>query len=100
MPSTLLEIGNYCFEVCSGLAGDFKLRHSLQKLGVSDFRNCNRLTGAIEIPLFLKNISDDSFKGCDGLIGVKEAVQQYRKRFNQWKARGNVLCCTSKMDML
>jgi hypothetical protein len=35
------------------------------------------------------------------MSGVEEAIQQqHRKRFNQWKAHGNVLCYISKVDSL
>jgi hypothetical protein len=96
--STLLKIGKQSFAGCKGLKGLLKLPQSLRSLGARAFSDCTNLTDEVKFPPFLSSIADDAFLGCTGLTGIREAIQQHFKQYNQWKARGNVLMIISRVN--
>ena len=69
IPDTVMEIGEYCFFYCSGLAG-IQLPENLTFMGKSAFAMCGNLTGTLYIPESLSIISDNAFEHCTSLTGL------------------------------
>jgi hypothetical protein len=90
-------INTGCFAGCTGLT-ILNLPSSLQSIGQWAFNGCTGLTGPLIIPPFVSFIHPNAFNGCSGLTNVEQSITEHFKRFNQWRARGNILCCMSMVD--
>ena len=71
LPQTLIRIGDYAFEDCSGLTGALDLSNctSLTSIGEWAFYGCSGLA-SITLPSSLISIGDSAFGGCTGLKGA------------------------------
>lgn len=68
LPSSLQNIGSFCFYGCSGLSGVLTLPESLISMGENCFSQCLGLTG-VEFPENLSSIPRYAFCGCTSLSG-------------------------------
>jgi hypothetical protein len=65
IPSSVIFIGNYAFEYCSGLT-NITIPSSVASIGNYAFYYCTGLT-TLEIPTSTTSIGNDAFFGCSGL---------------------------------
>jgi hypothetical protein len=92
------EIGQFCFDSCTGLIGDLRLPSSLQSIGFYAFYCCAGLTGPLIIPPFVSFIHPDAFNGCTGMTNVDQSIAEHFVGLESWKARGNVLMTLITFD--
>ena len=71
LPSTLITIGRFAFDNCSGLTGslDFSGCQALTTIGVGAFRDCTGLTTLNLSCPALTTIGSSAFEDCTGLTG-------------------------------
>lgn len=77
IPDTVTEIGEHCFECCSGLTG-IELPGNLKFLGKSAFVGCVGLEGNLVLPDTLTTIGSSAFRQCYSLsqIQVGKGLEQ------------------------
>jgi hypothetical protein len=98
LPPFLRYIDDHAFNGCTRLEGQLELPSSLCSIGRDAFYNCIGLTGPLIIPDFVSFIASHAFRGCTGMTGIPEAINKHFKRFESWKARGNVLMTLTRVD--
>ena len=69
IPGSVTSIGQYAFSDCLGLNGSLTIGNSVTTLGQYVFNNCGGLTGSLIIPNSVTSIGDGAFLGCSGLTG-------------------------------
>ena len=69
IPESVIEIGSYAFDCCTGLSGNLSLPPNLKGIGECAFYGCNGFTGALSLPESLERIGMGAFFGCCGLTG-------------------------------
>ena len=68
IPNTVTSIGDYAFEVCSGLTS-IDIPNSVTSIGYSAFSSCNGLT-SVTIPNSVTEIGKRAFWGCYNLTNL------------------------------
>jgi len=67
VPNSVITIGDYAFERCSGLTGELVIPNSVTTIGDGAFERCSGLTGSLTIPNSVTSIGSQAFYGCSGL---------------------------------
>ena len=66
---SVISIGDYAFEECSGLTGSLTISNSVISIGDRAFSQCSGLTGSLTISNSVTSIGERTFSGCSGLTG-------------------------------
>ncbi len=69
LPEGLKRIGDWAFDLCSGLRGPLHLPSSLEHIGKGAFHNCRGLDGELHLPEHLRILDDFAFCLCIKLEG-------------------------------
>ncbi len=64
------SIGDYAFQDCSNLTGNFEIPESVTRIGNYAFQMCHGITGSLEIPSGVTTIGESAFNSCENLTGV------------------------------
>ena len=67
LPTSLQDIGRYCFADCANLTGQLVLPEGVKNISHNAFENCAGLTGTLVIPESVEEVVDEAFKGCSGI---------------------------------
>ncbi|MBR2909073.1 MAG: leucine-rich repeat domain-containing protein [Clostridia bacterium] len=69
IPESVISIGDYAFELCTGFTGDLIIPDSVRSIGDFAFKDCEGFTGNLTIGNGVDNIGSHAFFGCGGFTG-------------------------------
>jgi len=69
LPTTLISIGDYAFNNCSGLTGSLTIPNSVTTIGSYTFQGCSSISGSLILPATITSIGSTAFWGCSGITG-------------------------------
>ena len=102
----LINVGRGSFSGCTGLRGEIRFPRAFESINNNAFAGCSGITADdLKFPPFLHSIDPTAFNkffysdsnwACSPEIKAK--VQCHLARYNNWKKRGNVLMCLSRVD--
>lgn len=70
LPDSLLSIGNYAFQNCTGFTGDLIIPDNVTTIGANAFDGCTGFTGNLTIGNAVETIGEKAFQNCTGLTGT------------------------------
>ena len=69
LPSTLIKIGDYAFEGCTALMGEFTIPNSVKSIGKKTFAGCNAIT-SFDLGNGVQTIKYGAFQNCKGITEI------------------------------
>ena len=64
-------IGDYAFQICTGLTGSLNIPNSVTTIGNSAFEICEGFTGSLTIPNSVATIGNGAFNSCSGFTRIE-----------------------------
>ena len=68
--SSVTIIGDYAFNLCSGLIGALNIPNAVTSIGIYAFNNCLGFTGPLTIGNSVNSIGNYAFQNCSGFTGI------------------------------